>query len=127
MRDLTVRQLHAIVGGRLRMASRAPLHGEATIVPNVVIDSRQVQQGDLFWGLSGTRFDGASFAEEAYSRGASGVVVGKYVQPWPGCWNLQVADSRQALVQLARWNRYRLNGRVVAVTGSVGKTTTRQM
>ncbi|MBI3838999.1 MAG: UDP-N-acetylmuramoyl-tripeptide--D-alanyl-D-alanine ligase [Planctomycetia bacterium] len=128
MRDLTLRKLHEIVGGRLRLATLAPRHGEATLLEHVVTDSRQVQKGDVFWGLAGTRFDGGSFAEEAYSRGATGVVVGgKYVQPWPGCWSLQVDDGQKSLDELARWNRRRFAGRVVAVTGSVGKTTARNM
>jgi len=87
-----------------------------------------VKQGDVFWGLPGVRFDGTGFASDAFARGASGAVVGgKYVQPWPSCWSLEVADAQQSLEKLARWNRARFRGRVVAVTGSVGKTTTRQM
>lgn len=127
MRDFTVKQLHEVVGGRLRLASLAPESGEETLVRRIVTDSRQVQAGDVFWGLRGTRFDGAGFALDAFAAGAAGAVVSKYVQPHPGCWSLQVNDSQQALDQLARWNRQRMHGRVVAVTGSVGKTTTRQM
>ncbi len=89
MRDLTVKTLHAIVGGRLRMATLAPRHGEATSVRRIVTDSRAARPQDTFWGLAGTRCDGAAFADDAYSRGATGAVVGgKYVQPWPGCWSL---------------------------------------
>jgi UDP-N-acetylmuramoyl-tripeptide--D-alanyl-D-alanine ligase len=127
MPDLTVRKLHEIVGGRLRLATLEPVHGEAAAVRHVITDSRVAQRGETFWGLPGTRCDGANFAAEAYSRGATGAVVGKYVQPWPSCWSLEVADSRHALNQLAQWNRRQMGGRVVAVTGSVGKTTTRQM
>ncbi len=128
MHDVTVGQLHEIVGGRLRLATLAPRGGEQARVGNVAIDSRQVRRGDIFWGLPGTRFDGSQFANEAYSRGAEGAVVGgRYVQPWPGCWSLEVEDAQRALEQLAVWNRQRHTGRVVAVTGSVGKTTTRQM
>jgi UDP-N-acetylmuramoyl-tripeptide--D-alanyl-D-alanine ligase len=128
MHDVTIKQLHEITGGRLRLATLPPRHGELARVRHVVTDSRQVRQGDIFWGLPGTRLDGSHFAIEAYARGAEGVIVGrKYVQPWPGCWSLEVADSQRALEQLAAWNRRRHAGRVVAVTGSVGKTTTRQM
>jgi UDP-N-acetylmuramoyl-tripeptide--D-alanyl-D-alanine ligase len=127
MRDLTVSKLHEIVGGRLRTATLAPRHGDAALVHKIVTDSRQVEKGNVFWGLAGTRCDGATFVEDAFSRGAAGAVVGKYVQPRPGCWSLQVDDALQALHKLARWNRHRMAGRVVAVTGSVGKTTTRQM
>jgi UDP-N-acetylmuramoyl-tripeptide--D-alanyl-D-alanine ligase len=128
MRDLTVKKLHEIVGGRLRLATLPPRNGEAARVRRIVTDSRQLQRGDVFWGLEGTRFDGASFALSAYERGATGAVVGRrYVQPAPGCWSLEVTDALCALQQLAGWNRQRMAGRVIAVTGSVGKTTTRQM
>jgi UDP-N-acetylmuramoyl-tripeptide--D-alanyl-D-alanine ligase len=128
MRDLNLYKLHEIVGGKLRLATLEPAHGERSPVDRVVTDSRQVQKGDVFWALPGTRFDGASFAAEAYARGAVGVIVGgKYVQPWPGCWSLEVKESQKALEALARWNRRQFTGRVVAVTGSVGKTTTRNM
>src|SRR5262249_14921834 len=127
MRDLTLSKLHAVIGGRLRLATLAPRHGEHAPIPGIGIDSRQIESGQVFWGLAGARFDGAAFADEAYARGASGVVVGRYVQPAPGCWSLEVSNPLASLTQLAAWNRARMTGRVVAVTGSVGKTTTRQM
>src|SRR3954453_8813422 len=116
MRDVTIRQLHEIVGGRLKLASLPPRHGEAPGVDRIVTDSRTVGRNDVFWALPGSRADGADFVAEAYARGASGAVVARYVQPEPGTWSLEVADSSAALVQLARWNRQRLSGRVVAVT-----------
>lgn len=127
MRYLTVNRLHEVVGGRLRLATLPPRDGELARVGRIVTDSREIKAGDVFWGLNGARFQGADFAEEAYTRGASGVVVDRYVQPRPGCWSLEVADAQQALVNFAVWNRARFMGRVVGVTGSVGKTTTRQM
>ncbi|HTM52769.1 MAG TPA: UDP-N-acetylmuramoyl-tripeptide--D-alanyl-D-alanine ligase [Pirellulales bacterium] len=127
MRDVTIRQLHEVIGGRLRLASLPPRHGEATRVQRIVTDSRTVQRSDVFWALPGDRADGADFVAEAYARGASGAVVARYVQPEPGAWSLEVADSSAALREFARWNRGRMSGGVIAVTGSVGKTTTRQM
>lgn len=109
------------------MATLPPRHGEDTQVRHVSTDSRLVRKGQVFWGLAGSRFDGAAFAEQAFARGACGAVVGRYVRPWPGCWSLQVDDATAALTRLADWNRSRMNGRVVAITGSVGKTTSRQM
>lgn len=127
MRDVTLKDLVAVVGGRLRLASLEPRHGERSPLGRIVVDSRQVQPGDVFWALPGTQFDGADFAADAFARGASGAVVGRYVQPAPGGWSLEVPQPLVALEQLAAWSRRRLAGRVVAVTGSVGKTTTRQM
>jgi UDP-N-acetylmuramoyl-tripeptide--D-alanyl-D-alanine ligase len=128
MFDLNLSQLHEVVGGRLKLATLSPRDGEAARISRIVSDTRQLAPGDVFWGLAGTRFDGSDFAAEAYERGAIGVVVaGRYVQPWPGRWSLQVDDGLAALTRLAVWNRARFTGTAVAVTGSVGKTTTRQM
>lgn len=127
MRHLTVEQLHEVVGGRLRLATLPPRHEDLAQVGRIVTDSRQVAAGDVFWGLVGPNHDGAAFADEAYTRGAAGVVTNRYIQPQPGRWSLEVADGLAALTQLAAWNRRQFGGRVVAVTGSVGKTTTREM
>ena len=105
-----------------------PCDGDTTLVGPIVTDSRVVEPEEVFWGLEGPRFNGAHFAEEAFIRGAAGVVAtGRRVEPWAGRWALQVDDSRQALWKLAAWCRSQYGGPLVAVTGSVGKTTTRQM
>ncbi len=96
-------------------------------VGRVVIDSRQVEPGDVFWGLTGSHSDGSAFADEAFSRGAAGVVVNRPVQAPEGCWALIVDDTLRALHDWAGWHRQRFTGAVIGVTGSVGKTTTRQM
>src|SRR5262249_7035391 len=58
-------------------------------------------------------------------RGAAGVVVaGREVEPWAGRWSLSVDDGLNWLWKLAKWYRQQFTGRVVAITGSVGKTTT---
>jgi UDP-N-acetylmuramoyl-tripeptide--D-alanyl-D-alanine ligase len=125
---LTIAELRDITGGRLRLAAMPPRHGETTHVGPIVTDSRRVQAETVFWGLVGNRFDGSCFAEDALVRGAAGVVVaGRDVEPWAGRWTLKVDDGLAALWKLAAWKRRRFAGRVVAVTGSVGKTTARQM
>ncbi|HEY2881603.1 MAG TPA: UDP-N-acetylmuramoyl-tripeptide--D-alanyl-D-alanine ligase [Pirellulales bacterium] len=125
---LTLAQLRDITGGRLRLAAMPPRHGETTHVGPITTDSRRVQPDMVFWGLQGPRFDGSCFAEDALVRGASGVVVGgRDVEPWPGHWSLTVDDGLAALTNLAAWQRRQFNGRVIAVTGSVGKTTARRM
>jgi len=93
----------------------------------VVTDSRRAEPGSVFWALAGARCDGGDFAEEAFARGAVGVVVGRAVDPPASCWVLQVPDTLHALWQWAAWKRQQFRGTVIAVTGSVGKTTTRQM
>ena len=126
--QLTIGELHELLGGTLRMGAMPPCDGDATLVGRVAIDSRTIEPGDVFWGLRGPQFDGANFAEEAFVRGASGVVVsGRRVEPWAGRWSLEVNDSFEALWQLAAWSRRQFTASLVAVTGSVGKTTTRRM
>jgi UDP-N-acetylmuramoyl-tripeptide--D-alanyl-D-alanine ligase len=125
---LTLSQLRDITGGQLRLASMPPRHGETTHVGPVVTDSRRVQADMVFWGLPGSKFDGACFAEDALVRGASGVVVsGRMVEPWAGRWSLQVENGLDALWNVAAWHRRQFSGTLIGVTGSVGKTTTRLM
>jgi UDP-N-acetylmuramoyl-tripeptide--D-alanyl-D-alanine ligase len=125
---LTLAQLRDITGGQLRLAAMPPRHGETTHVGPITTDSRRAQADTVFWGLKGPHFDGSCFAEDALVRGAAGVVVsGRDVEPWPGRWSLRVENSLDALWKLSAWRRNQFTGRVVAITGSVGKTTARLM
>jgi len=94
----------------------------------VRIDSRDVRPGDIFWALQGKKQHGAVFAAEAFERGAAGVVAdSSAASPPAGRWLCKVDDTTSALHRLADYQRSRFTGRVIAVTGSAGKTTTRQM
>ncbi len=124
MADLSDLQ-NAICGNRV--ATRGETLDGAVPVGRVVIDSRHVEPGDIFWGLAGRHGDGSDFADEAFARGAAGVVVSKPVRAPEGCWALIVDDTLRALHAWAGWHRERFTGAVIGVTGSVGKTTTRQM
>lgn len=90
-------------------------------------DSRKVRRGDVFWALSGSQHDGHAFVAEARSRGASLCVgeAGKLGKPLLPA--IAVKDSLAALWSFANWHRRRQEALVIAVTGSVGKTTTRSM
>lgn len=124
----TIGEFAEILGGQLSLGTMPPLAGEATPVGRLVSDTRQLEPGDVFWALAGPNYDGADFAQEAFVRGASGVVVaGRQVEPWAGRWTLKVDDTRWALWQLGERIREDFAGTVIGVTGSVGKTTTRQM
>ncbi|MGA2618679.1 MAG: UDP-N-acetylmuramoyl-tripeptide--D-alanyl-D-alanine ligase [Thermoguttaceae bacterium] len=123
----TLRDLQQTVGGQLLPEGR--VH-DATAVPllgRIVTDSRQVAAGDVFLALEGANHDGASFAGEAFRRGAPGAVVASPIDVPEDCWALLVDDTQLALEQWARWKRRQFTGTLIAVTGSVGKTTTRQM
>ncbi len=93
-------------------------------VRRVVVDSREVREGDLFVALPGERRDGHAFLDHARERGAVAVLVAR---PYPDLPALVVPDTREALWRLARWWREQLRGHVVAVTGTAGKTTTKEL
>jgi UDP-N-acetylmuramoyl-tripeptide--D-alanyl-D-alanine ligase len=91
-----------------------------------VVDSRKARRGDLFVALKGEHADGHDFVDDAARRGAAGAIVARRVGAEIGQY--VVADPLAALQQLAKQRRLsRRNVRVVGVTGSVGKTTTKEI
>jgi len=127
---LTVGWLAAAVAGRI--VSGDP----EQVVGNVVTDSRSLQAGDLFVALKGPRFDGHTFVEQAFAQGAMGAVVeaewigagaGLKTRPYtvgsPAL--VEVGDTTVALQDLAHAVREAADTKVIAITGSAGKTTTK--
>lgn len=91
-------------------------------------DSRTVEPGDLFVALEGPTFDGHDFLAQAAERGAAGAVVRRVPPGRPADLPLfPVTDTVEALGALAHHRRLRLPARVVAITGSSGKTTTKEL
>ena len=119
----TLQELHDATGGQLKIGR--PTAQEVAIGP-IVIDSRQVTEGSVFWALRGPNHDAADFADEAFERGAAGVVAERSVEAPEDRWVLEVENTQRALWSWAAWRRRRFTGILVAVTGSVGKTTTRR-
>ncbi len=114
--------------------SEAPPAGvPQAMVSGVSTDSRMTRSGDLFVALRGERFDGHRFVADAFASGAVAVVVDRawseaYGDALPaGATALTVDDTLVALQELASWYRTRFDIPVVAVTGSTGKTTTKEM
>ena len=95
----------------------------------VSTDSRTVGPGDLFVPLRGERFDGHDYLEAAVSVGAAGALVADdwLGTPPAGLATLAVPDTQEAYQQVAALWRQQLRAPVVAVTGSAGKTTTREL
>jgi UDP-N-acetylmuramoyl-tripeptide--D-alanyl-D-alanine ligase len=122
----TLYDLAQATGGRILPTGR--IQGAArTALGRITTDSRQVESDDVFWALQGPNYDGACFIHEAFRRGAQGAVAARMETVPHDGWILDVDDTQRALEQWARWKRRRFTGIVVAVTGSVGKTTARQM
>jgi len=123
---LTVADIVEAVGGRL-------LSGDGkAVVPGLSIDTRTLEAGDLYIAIRGERFDGHAFVEAALAGGACGAVVSQSVGHLPpvvvsGRALIVVPDTTGALQRLARWVRRQSGARVVAITGSAGKTTTKDV
>ncbi|MBJ7459332.1 MAG: UDP-N-acetylmuramoyl-tripeptide--D-alanyl-D-alanine ligase [Thermoleophilaceae bacterium] len=100
--------------------------GDAGFPVRAVIDSREVGPGDLFFGIAGEHADGGSFAEQAIERGAWGVVVTKE-HSTTGANAFVVDDPTAALGALANRWRHELGAKVIGVTGSTGKTSTKDI
>jgi len=119
---LTAADVAAATGGRLHADAATPVTG------TVVVDSRRVEPGGLFVALPGERVDGHDFARAAVEAGAALVLAAREIEGVP---TVVVDDVQAALGELARdvLARVRSRGdlRVVAVTGSVGKTTTKDL
>jgi UDP-N-acetylmuramoyl-tripeptide--D-alanyl-D-alanine ligase len=109
----TSAEIEAATGGR----ASAPFQ-----VTGVTFDSREVQPGDLFVAMPGTVYDGHRFVDGAFASGAAGAIVS---QPVNGP-HVLVEDTAKALEALGRASRERSHARIVGVTGSVGKTSTKE-
>ena len=124
MEALTLAQLLQAVGGTL-------IGGEADLnqtVTEVCTDSRSVPQGCLFLPLEGERFDGHSFINSALEQGAVGCITARERESYlPGKFYIKVRSTQRALRDLARYYKEMFHIPFVAVTGSVGKTTTKDM
>src|SRR5437899_5497265 len=98
-------------------------------IQRVCTDSRQVLAGDVFFALRGERFDGHAFVGDAAGRGAVAAVVenGHVPQSVPGCAVIAVDDARKALGYLAARYRMDFDLPIIAVGGSNGKTSTKDL
>jgi UDP-N-acetylmuramoyl-tripeptide--D-alanyl-D-alanine ligase len=122
--DLTLGFLAAATGGRI-------LSGDPhTAIANVTTDTRTLQRRDFFVALRGPRFDGNAFVAEALNRGGMGALVDEGFEERADVLTrgaiVQVADTTKALQDLAHAVRTASGTRVIAITGSAGKTTTKE-
>jgi len=123
--SMTTSEVLEATGGRLiRGEPGMNFHGVST-------DSRKLQQGNLFVGLSGENFDGQDFLTAAAEAGAAGFVIqrdaGETLSKIEGQPVILVKDTLKALGEIARYWRKKLGVPVIAITGSSGKTTTKEM
>ena len=119
----SIGELNDVLGGRL---CRGEDFVDGPLGP-IVSDSRRIGSGEVFWALRGPNHRGEQFVDKAFERGAAGAVVGKDVAVPDHGWAIRVDDTYDALLAWARYRRRQFTGVVIAVTGSAGKTTARQM
>jgi UDP-N-acetylmuramoyl-tripeptide--D-alanyl-D-alanine ligase len=117
----TVGEVARLAGGTLEAGRpSAPFAG------GVSIDSRTLRPGDLFFAIAGPRHDGHDFVREVVEKGAAGVVMHEKADVPPPAFAIRVEDTTRALQELAAGFRRSRAVKVVAVTGSMGKTTTKE-
>jgi UDP-N-acetylmuramoyl-tripeptide--D-alanyl-D-alanine ligase len=118
---LTVEEAARAVGGRI--AAGDP----AAVIDGAAIDSRAVRGGEVFFAFGGAHTDGHRFVPDALARGAAAAVIQEDVPAPPSGALIRVGDTFQALHDLARFVRTRTPERLVGITGSAGKTTTKEL
>lgn len=121
MEPLKIGEIAQVTGGVVSAGS------PEAVVTGISIDTRTLKPGDLFVAIKGKRLDGHQFVFEALTKGARAVIVER---GWKFDNNgviVSVPDTKAALLSLACWYRGKVRGQVVAIAGSNGKTTTKEM
>lgn len=122
MIQMNTQELIEAVRGKL-------ISGEQNTFTGVSIDSRKIESSQLFFAIIGERFDGHRFVVSALEKGAVGAIVDRELEiPLKsGQFLVEVADTTKALQTLAHYYRQKFPLKVIGITGSVGKTTTKDM
>ncbi len=117
----TLKEICAAVGGVMLQDTDAAMDAVTT-------DSRAVKAGELFIPLVGERFDGHDYIESALRSGAEACLTARMpAEMMPGKGYVLVEDTQEALKALATWHRERFAIPFIQITGSTGKTTTKEM
>ena len=122
MKNMTLENIEKACGGRY-IGTEAEKKRE---VLGVVIDSRQVESGYLFVAIPGEKVDGHKFIPDVFAKGAAAVLSEQQLEDPAGPYIL-VESTTKALRDLAEYYRKSLDIKVVGITGSVGKTSTKEM
>ncbi|HHZ20576.1 MAG TPA: UDP-N-acetylmuramoyl-tripeptide--D-alanyl-D-alanine ligase [Firmicutes bacterium] len=122
MADFKLEEILVATGGSLVTSGALD-----TLVTGICTDSRKLEPGQAFLALRGENFDGHTFLAEASQKGASVLIVAQAEHLPPGVPAVLVTDTLSALGSLARYHRQRFSIPVIAITGSNGKTSTKEM
>lgn len=124
MEILSIKEVAEAVGGDLVFGDKE------TKIRGISTDSRNAKVGDLFFALKGNQFDGHQFISQAVHAGTVGAVISENIKPEPVSKNfsiIRVRDTVAALGDLAKYYRQKLHTKIIGITGSNGKTTTKEM
>jgi UDP-N-acetylmuramoyl-tripeptide--D-alanyl-D-alanine ligase len=125
MENLTIKEILGAVDGELLKA------GKEAIIDSVSTDTRTIKDNSLFVALKGEKFNGNEYAVEAAAKGAVICIIDEIkqdIRKFPEAANIiKVRDSKKALRDLAKYYRSRLHIKVVGITGSTGKTSTKDL
>lgn len=103
MLNFCIAELGELVDGTVQLGTMPPLAGQLEPIGRIVFDPQQVRPRDVYWALRVGDYDGSLLAEEAYTRGALGVVLqGRRIEPWAGSFCIAVPDSVAALHRVMR-------------------------
>ncbi len=122
MKNMTLERIAAVSGG-MYYGNEADKKKE---IAGAVIDSREVEPGYLFIPIRGNRVDGHAFIPEVFAKGAAAVLSEERLEQPAGPYIL-VGDAKDAMKKLAEYYRKSLKIKVVGITGSMGKTSTKEM
>lgn len=128
MNNIEVSKILKATDGKLLLGS------PESRITGISTDSRAIKEGELFFALEGENYDGHKFVDQAISHGAAGAVISSnkdavysLLYGFEKCILVEVADTLKALGDLAKFYRKSLSTNFIAVTGSNGKTTTKDM
>ena len=127
MKDLSIKNIIEVTKGKLLVGN------EEYICKSYSKDTRTIKEGDCYIGIKGENFDGNIFWEKALENGASTVIVqnveieDEKLKKWADKNIIKVEDTLEALYSLAKYKRSLYNIPVIAITGSVGKTSTKDI
>ena len=121
MKEMNIAEVAGAVKGNI-------IHGSKTInISSVSTNSKEVSEGALFVPIIGEQYDAHDFIEDAYKHGALACLTSKEDIYHEGITCIQVEDTLVALQDLARYYRNQFNIPIIGITGSVGKTSTKEM
>jgi len=122
MKTYPIQKLSEVMGGKLIAGN-----GAQQVESGVATDTREMMSGSLFFALAGENFDAHEFLDKAVAAGAAALVVSRLPDGLllGDCAAIKVDDPLRALQKLAHWYRGELGAVVIGITGSNGKTTTK--